>query len=59
MVTAPCRNCEMRKIPKTCEKDCKLWLEYKEQHSKELIELQMQRRTNRMISDNIWRNYDK
>ena len=53
MVTAPCRNCEMRKIPKTCEKDCKLWLEYKEQHSKELIELQMQRRTNRMISDNI------
>lgn len=31
----PCKNCEDRKIPKTCERTCKKWISYKQKHNKE------------------------
>lgn len=33
-INSPCLNCENRIIPKTCEKDCALWLEYRKELSK-------------------------
>ena len=29
-ISAPCKNCKDRKNPKTCEKYCVLWNDYKE-----------------------------
>ena len=30
LLQAPCRNCDKRKKPKTCEKECVLWQDYME-----------------------------
>lgn len=29
LLQSPCRDCEKRTRPKTCEKDCELWQAYK------------------------------
>lgn len=29
MIIAPCRDCQERKIPKTCENTCQKWIDFK------------------------------
>lgn len=33
-INSPCMNCLNRTIPKTCEKDCILWSEYRKELKK-------------------------
>ena len=45
MTKSPCKNCLDRKIPKTCEKDCIKWKEFKEIHEKEREKYFLERKT--------------
>lgn len=56
MAVAPCKNCEMRKIPKTCEKNCQLWQEYEAEHIEELKRKKFNRKVDGMINSCIWKN---
>lgn len=35
MIIAPCRDCQERKIPKTCEKTCQKWINFKKELEQE------------------------
>lgn len=56
MVDSPCKYCKHRAIPKNCETECKLWQDYLIEKKKENNKIMMQKRTERRIADNLWRN---
>lgn len=51
----PCKDCQNRKIPKTCESTCEKWINYKKEKNKEkelyiqakLIEKEINKQTRR------------
>lgn len=56
MCNVPCKNCEKRAIPKTCEKDCPLWIAYKEERNKQKQTEKENRRLHQRLNGAIWRN---
>ena len=55
LLQSPCRNCEKRTKPKTCEKGCELWQQYKEQKSK----LEKQKELRKEVDKLFASKYDK
>ena len=49
--SAPCQNCKNRKIPKTCEDTCELWIEYKKKKEKADAEVKKKRNIKSMFID--------
>lgn len=54
MAKSPCKNCEKRTAPKTCESTCKEWVAFKKKHKeqKEIIKRKKE------IHYKLWRTYD-
>lgn len=50
LLQSPCKDCNKRKRPKTCEKDCKLWKAYKEEKSKLEKEKELRKEVNKLFA---------
>lgn len=53
---APCKNCDKRTKPKTCEKDCPLWNQYKIEQRQKFYADKVRKSVERRIRENIRRN---
>jgi hypothetical protein len=52
----PCKDCNKRTRPKTCENDCPLWAEYKEYKKIESQTIKQNKRLHYRLNRAIWRN---
>lgn len=54
MIKSPCKDCEERKVPKTCETTCAKWAYFKKksEEQKEIIKKKKE------IHYKLWRTYD-
>lgn len=63
MVKSPCMNCTNRKVPKTCEKDCELWVQFKKEKDAEKEAIfnakELKFRIDRSIYNEKKRRYNK
>jgi len=55
MIVPPCKGCKERTIPKTCEKTCPKWQEFRKQKKIEKANRDLSWYIEKRIDDNIWR----
>lgn len=55
LLQSPCKDCNERTKPKTCEKNCKLWQEYK----KKKLKLEKQKELRKEVNGLFASKYDK
>lgn len=55
MAPSPCKNCNQRTIPKTCESTCEKWQQYANQKKKEKESITKHKEIERYINHCLWK----